>query len=420
MLYKRGRVWWIKLSVAGQKPVRESARTTDRQAAQEYHDTRAAQLWREHQLGERPRVTFSSAAADWVTTHASRKKSFDDDRLRLAQMLPMIPECGIEEITTAFMTRLRDRLLLERQVRAGRGAEGEQLYRPITQSSVNKYLAILSAILHHAHKREWLEAVPHVPMFPPGPKRRLPMLSAGDVSKILAELPPHLLTMARFALATGQRQSNVRLLRWENVDLTRRVAIVWADEAKAGEEIAIPLGDEAVEILRAQMGAHPEFVFTYPQPKPNGLVVHRPIAGKLTNTAWLKARKRAGFPTLRWHDFRHIWATWHAASGTPAQILQAMGGWSDRRMVDRYTHLAAQHLLGHANAFVIPKAQPRAHGTVEREEVLTGKASAGNGVGDGIRTHDNRNHKPRVYHLRPEESTTCVEPRRPRTAQNKG
>ena len=404
MLYKRGNVWWVKLSVAGQKPVRESARTADRQAAQEYHDQRAAQLWREHRLGERPRVAFSQAAADWVTTHASRKRSFADDRLRLAQMLPLIPECPIEDITTAFLTRLRDQLMAERRVRAGVDEQGRQLYRPIASATANKYLAILSAILHHAHRREWLAAVPHVPMFPPAPKRRLPMLSAEDVARVLAELPEHLVPMARFALATGQRQANVRQLRWENVDFARRVAVVWADEAKAGAEIPVPLGDEALAILRAQLGAHPEFVFTYPQPKPDGQVERRPIAGKLTNTAWIKARKRAGFPTLRWHDFRHIWATWHAIGGTPALALQAMGGWRDRRMVDRYTHLAAAHLLEHANAIRVPEAQPRAQSKAGGEAghsadsaQVADSATEKFGVGDGIRTHDNRNHNPGLY-----------------------
>jgi hypothetical protein len=38
----------------------------------------------------------------------------------------------------------------------------------------------------------------------------------------------------------------------------------------------------------------------------------------------------------------------------PALTLQEMGGWSDARMVRTYTHLAARHLLAHANAIQVP------------------------------------------------------------------
>jgi integrase len=68
------------------------------------------------------------------------------------------------------------------------------------------------------------------------------------------ETAERLVPMARFALATGQRQANVRQLRWENVDFARRVAVVWADEAKAGAEIPVPLGDEALARLPAHLG----------------------------------------------------------------------------------------------------------------------------------------------------------------------
>jgi integrase len=53
------------------------------------------------------------------------------------------------------------------------------------------------------------------------------------------ELPGHLLPMVRFALSTGLRDANG--LRWENVDLGRRVARVWGEDAKAGELIPVPL-----------------------------------------------------------------------------------------------------------------------------------------------------------------------------------
>ena len=59
--------------------------------------------------------------------------------------------------------------------------------------------------------------------------------------------------------------------------------------------------------------------------------------------------KRAGIENFRWHDTRHTWATWHRQSGTPTRELQRLGGWRSSVMVERYAHLAPDHLASAAN-----------------------------------------------------------------------
>ena len=50
MLYRRpgSTRWWGKFTIPGKKPARESSGTTDREQAREWHDRRAAELWRQH------------------------------------------------------------------------------------------------------------------------------------------------------------------------------------------------------------------------------------------------------------------------------------------------------------------------------------------------------------------------------------
>ena len=169
MLYKRGRIWWVKIAVGGARPTRESTGTTDRELAQEYHDRRAAELWRVHRLGERPRTAFADVALDWLTTHSAHKRSHEDDKLRLSTMLPYLPDGPVDGLTTQAMTVIRDRL------RADRG---------ISAATANRYLAILSAILHHAHRREQLAAVPYVP-FLRVEQRAVPVVPADALEKLL-------------------------------------------------------------------------------------------------------------------------------------------------------------------------------------------------------------------------------------------
>ena len=64
--------------------------------------------------------------------------------------------------------------------------------------------------------------------------------------------------------------------------------------------------------------------------------------------AWRAALKRAGIEDFRWHDLRHTWATWQRQAGTPTYELQRLGGWRTGAMVERYAHLAPDHLASAA------------------------------------------------------------------------
>ena len=126
-------------------------------------------------------------------------------------------------------------------------------------------------------------------------KRRVRWLTKQEATRLLDALPTHQKQLTRFALATGLRQANVLALKWPDVDIERRTAWVHADEAKGGEAIGVPLNDEAVAVLREELGKHPLRVFTF-----NG----RPL-GQANTRAWRNALKRAGIKNFRWHDLRH-------------------------------------------------------------------------------------------------------------------
>lgn len=105
-----------------------------------------------------------------------------------------------------------------------------------------------------------------------------------------------------------------------------------------GKPIAVPLNATALAVLRRQFGKHPEKVFTY---------AGKPL-GWANTKAWRNALKRAGIDNFRWHDLRHTWASWHRQSGTPTHELQRLGGWRSSVMVERYAHLAPDHLASAA------------------------------------------------------------------------
>jgi integrase len=128
-------------------------------------------------------------------------------------------------------------------------------------------------------------------------------------------------------------------LQWSQIDLTRRLAWIHPDQAKARKAIAVPLNAEAVLLIMKQIGKHPHFVFSYKG---------KPIF-QVSTKAWYKGLKTAGIEDFRWHDLRHTWASWHVQNGTPLFALQELGGWESPEMVRRYAHMSADHLAPYAD-----------------------------------------------------------------------
>lgn len=204
----------------------------------------------------------------------------------------------------------------------------------VTPSTVNRYMALVRSILRRAcYDWEWIDRVPKVGMMRQA-EGRVRSLTREEFARLLAELPPHLADMARFSVATGLRQANVKRLQWKQISLERRHLWVSAEQHKNGKAHAVPLNAAALEVLLSRQADHPSFVFTYEG---------RPV-DQVSTKAWRLALKRAGIEDFRWHDLRHTFATWHRQVGTPTYELQHLGGWKTAAMVERYAHLSPDRL----------------------------------------------------------------------------
>lgn len=209
-----------------------------------------------------------------------------------------------------------------------------RLSENVKHSTINRSLALIRSILRKASiEWEWIEKAPKIRLYPE-PKKRIRWLTNEQAEILVSELPEHLKAMVRFSLETGLRQANVTGLQWSQIDLTRRIAWIHPDQAKARKAISVPLSKSAVIVIREQMGKHQTYVFSY---KGN------PVT-QVNTKAWHKALKRSGIDNFRWHDLRHTWASWHVQAGTPLNVLQELGGWESFEMVRRYAHLSSGHL----------------------------------------------------------------------------
>ena len=322
-LCKRGKYWWIRFTSPNGRKVCRSARTTNKRAAQEFHDRLKAEYWRKEVLLEKPRKKWEDAVERWLFEKQDEKATIQCDVYAFRWLHNHLFGLYLDEI---------NRDVIDTITRA-RQAKG------VSNATVNRTLEVVRAVLRRAEREwEWLERAPHVRLLKE-PKRRIRWLTQEEARRLLNELPDHLAEMVRFSLATGLRERNVVKLEWSQVDLTRKCAWIHPDQAKAGKAIPVPLNADAIDVIRRQLGKHDRYIFTY-----KGKSVE-----KANTKAWRNALERAGIENFRWHDLRHTWASWHVQMGTPLNVLQELGGWSETDMVRRYAHLSTEHLAEHAN-----------------------------------------------------------------------
>jgi integrase len=329
MLYKRGSTWWVRFSFAGREYAR-SARTTNRGEAQRFEAAYRKQVWEQHQLGSRPRYTWQQAGERWLKERA-HKRSLSKDEQMLATLAPDLADLYLDTLTRDGLTALRDDLA--------------QRFSPAT---ANRYMALVRAVLKQAVEWDWIVKAPKVPQLKVATQEPN-WISRKDFERLCALLPEHQAAMARFAVNTGLRQRNVSGLKWEQVDLARKCCWIPGGKAKAGKPIPVPLNAEAIAVLKAQITREgPVFLYD-----------GKPV-GQVNTKAWRAAVRKAGL-TLRWHDLRHTWASWHIQAGTPAFVLQELGGWSSPEMVKRYAHLSPGHLADYAENIGQTAGQHKRH-----------------------------------------------------------
>lgn len=317
-IYQRNNgIWYIDITTANGKRIRQSSGTKNKREAEELHDKIKHEQWAQSKLDKKPEHYWDEACVRWLH-EKSHKKSIDNDVQKIRKLQSFRGQL-LSALTRDFIMQTISAL-------------------DCTDATKNRYFALVRAILRKCEREwGWIERSPCLTLFKE-PKRRIRWLRKEEAERLLQNLPPLISDMALFSLMTGLRQNNVLKLTWEQVDLNAQVAWIHADQTKSGHPLGVPLNQEALRVLSKQQGVHAKYVFTQ-----NG----KPLNG-ISSKIWKRALQNAGIENFRWHDLRHTWASWLAQAGVPLMDLQQMGGWESVSMVQRYAHLAPDHLRKNA------------------------------------------------------------------------
>ena len=193
-------------------------------------------------------------------------------------------------------------------------------------------------LIRHAIKiarLEWGVELPTNPVdgvrIPNGIKRRQRRLLDGEYEALkLAALKctsPFFWPSVEFAIASGMRRSELLSLKWKNVDLAKRVALL--ADTKNGSKRSVPLTTKAVQVL-IQLDHDNESVF--------------PVSDHSIRHGWGRLVKRAGIKDLRFHDLRHEAVSRFFEMGLSVPEVAAISGHKDFRMLSSYTHISPEKI----------------------------------------------------------------------------
>jgi integrase len=101
-------------------------------------------------------------------------------------------------------------------------------------------------------------------------------------------------------------------------------------------------------VVESRRGKHDTHVFTY-----KGNPVDR-----ILNSAWRKARVRAGLPTLRVHDLKHTFGRRLRAAGVSFEDRQDLLGHKSGRITTHYSAAEIGNLIAAGNQVIKSRKTP--------------------------------------------------------------
>jgi integrase len=171
------------------------------------------------------------------------------------------------------------------------------------------------------------------------------------------------------ALNTGMRQGELLALKWDDVDLERGVlrvrrtlthankAFVLGEPKTKNSRRTIRLTTHAVDALRAHLSRQFQEIEEMGSLYQPGGLIFATKTGTIINPSNLRNRsfkpllKRAGLPTIRFHDLRHTCATLLLGRDVNAKVVSEMLGHSSISItLDIYSHLLPDMQEKAANA----------------------------------------------------------------------
>ncbi len=319
MIYKRGRMYWIKYYRNG-KPYRESTRSVKEADAKRLLKKREGEI----SEGKLPgiyfdRVRFDELAEDLLRDYrVNGKKSSARAELSIRHLMESFTGARTTDITTPRIGAYIEKRL----------AEGA------SNASINRELAALKRMLNlgAGQTPPKVDRVPHVPTLKENNVRK-GFFEHDEFLALRDALPYHLRGLVTFGYKTGWRISEIGDLTWSQVDRKQGIVRLEVGETKNDEGRTVYLDDELKAVFIRQWNERKKAQKVLPYVFLNKEGTDRV---KRFDKAWKKACEKAGIGVRLFHDFRRTAVRNMVRSGIPERVAMAISGHKTRSVFDRY------------------------------------------------------------------------------------
>ena len=154
---------------------------------------------------------------------------------------------------------------------------------------------------------------------------------------------PHMYAAYMLARNGGLRDTEIKTLKWPQINFDRRTVQAGRAKTDAGEGRIVPLNDEVYEALVKhrewyikKFGEIQDDWYVFPWGRPYPSDPKRHITS--FKTAWKTVKEKAKVKG-RWHDNRHTLITELAETGAGDETIMQIAGHIDRQMLTHYSHI---------------------------------------------------------------------------------
>jgi len=302
-------------------------KTTARHIANEIR----AQIIRGEYIPEKEqRVTFREATERYLTWHKNKapsEKARKEVALKVRILNDYFGDYLLRNITYFTIEHYKKKRLED----------------GVSKATINFELNILKSIFNRAKEFGLFSGeLPKIEKFKNADNQRMRALTEEEAQRLIDACPEWFKPVVIFALNTGFRASEIFSLKWEDIDLQKRVIYIKPAYSKTKKHRQFPMNEVVYNLLK-NMKKRSEYVFVNSHGEP-----YNAKEGGYRRV-FQTACKKAGIEDFRFHDLRHTFATWTAMKSKDIYAVQLLLGHSSQKMTQRYAHLTDEYLRSIVN-----------------------------------------------------------------------
>jgi integrase len=306
-LYRRGKFFWFSITYQG-KRIQESLKTDNRKLADKLYAKVLTDIVEGRYFDS---VKAKSTTFEEMTNKYLKERAHSRDSTSIKPLHAFFTGLMISQMTTKVIAEYRNMRL--------------QSVKPAT---VYQELAFLRRMFNVAIKEwEWFKDNPVSRLsFSVGNRNARARWLTLDEEKLLLEKainPVWLRSLLMVALHAGMRRGEILDLRWQNVDLSKR--LIRVVRSKNGERRTIPMSSTLLNLFKDMTVRDI-----------SGRVF--PISKSSVRHAFDQVVEKAGLEDFRFHDLRHTFATRLVQNGVDLFKVKELLGHKTITMTMRYAH----------------------------------------------------------------------------------